>query len=514
MISPMQKSAKTDILIIACLFIAAIGLQLFFLNPPILSDQMQYYMTALRFPRLPSNPNIGSMRIGLELPVAILYRIFGSCELTYYTFPLFSYALLAISIYLIGKALFSRRIGIFSAILFFTIPNLLQESGHLLPDVPATALATAAFAVLITAFGDKTVDHDFSSKKSTWIFILAGVLFGWSYLVKEYLAILFFLIPLVFWILEIPLKRMLPVALAMLFMYGVEVVIGIVYYQNPLIRFLAASPRETLGDIQKDVPRILGYFGRLLIKSGGEGILALMLIGFVTSFSGSIKKDKHTFFLLSWILLIYVLFTLAGLLPVIFNWDEIVLMRLHKFRYWIPILPPLIISAVVFLDKVSTAIIGKISSIRMKKNLSISMLITLLLILASVRGIITIWNDSDFIKNNNDHYLELREYLKENDNPEDIIWIDRDNKRAFERILPLYIRNPLGGLIWHGNTKYINTESLYLRAEEITNGYIIIDRDFMVSGSGSLPDYLSDPPANWDLVFESENRKIALYAVG
>lgn len=511
MIIPMRKTLNKDIFIIAIIFIAAIALQLFFLNTPILSDQMQYYFTAIRFPRLPSNPNIGSMRIGLELPVAVLYRIFGSCELTYYTVPLLGYALLAISIYLIGKGLFSRRVGIFSTLLFLAIPNLLQESGHLLPDIPATALATAGFAVLITAFGDSRVDHDFSSKKSIWIFILAGLLFGWAYLVKEYLAIVFFIIPLTFWILKIPFRHLIPVAAAMLFMYSIEVIVGIIYYQNPLIRFLAANPRETLGTIHKDVLLILSYFGRLLIKSGGEGILIIMLIGFLDSFVSSIKKNRKTLFLLSWILLIYILFTFAGLLPVIFDWEDIVLLRLHKFRYWIPILPPLIISSIVFLDKLFSAIFNKF--VKTQKKIYIPLVMTLLLVLISIHGFITIWDYLGFIKNNYNHYLELRQYLKENDNEDDIIWIDRDNKRAFERILPLYVRNPFGGLIWHGKFKYINTESLYLRAEEIDVGYIIIDRDFMVPEFSNAPDYLADPPDNWELVFESENQKIALYAV-
>ena len=238
-----------------------------------------------------------------------------------------------------------------------------------------------------------------------------------------------------------------------------------------------------------------------------------MLAGLGNSIYQSIRKNKSYLFLLSWILLIYLLFTFAGLLPVIFDWEEIVLMRLHKFRYWIPILPPLVIAGVACLDKVFTFIsrIFKQSKLIQKNFVQSAMIIVLCLV--SMRGIAIIKDDSDFIKNGNDHYLELRQFLKENDDRVNLIWIDRDNKRSFERILPMYIRNSFGKLIWHGQTKYINTGSLYLRADEIDEGFIIIDRDFMVPEFNDVPDYLADYPENWELIFESENKKLALYSV-
>jgi hypothetical protein len=513
MIKPMRKFFKSDLAIIILIAILALAVQLFFLNPPILSDQMEYYVTALRLPRLPSNPNIGSMRIGLELPVAILYRIFGTSEVAYYAFPLLSYALLAASIYLIAKSLFTKRVGIFAALWPIFFPNLILDAGHLLPDVPATAVSAAAFALLFTYFGNPSIKRDYASRQSRLMLIMAGLLFGWSYLIKEYLAILFLLIPAAFWILKIPYKHLLPVALAMLAMYTLEVAIGILYYHNPFIRFLAANPRETTGEIQKDVYRIVNYFALLVIKAGGEGILVLMGLGIVNCIIGVFKKEKRFFFLLGWILLIYVLFTVAGLLPVIFNWEGIVLLRLHKFRYWVPILPPLVIAGAALLDRLSTWLITQIKPNKTGERLFIPILMTGILIAVTGRGILTIQSDPDFIRNGKSHYLELREYLETHDDPQGIIWIDRDNKRAFERILPMYIRNPFGILIWHGKFKYINTDDLYLRAEEIDEGMIIVDRDFMVPELYHVPEYLAEPPDNWQLVFESSNRKIALFSI-
>ncbi len=510
MISCMRKKIQPDLAIILFLIFLTLLLHFFFLNPPILSDQMEYYMAAVEFPHLPNRPDIGRMRIGLILPVALLYRIFGSAEITYYCAPILSTAMLSISIYLIGKALFSRRVGFFSAVWVLLIPNLILEFGHLLPDIPAAACASSAFALLFTLWGDQKKEHNFSSRRSKWLFFLCGLIFGWSYLIKEYLAILFFLIPLTFWLLKIPWRCLIPLALGMLLMFGLEVILSTLYYQNPLARFLAASPRETEGFIEKDVGRILTYFAYLLLRAGGEGVLALMGLGVAHSIAGTIKKDQRHAFLLGWFLLIYLLFSFAALLPVLFGWQGSVLMRLHKFRYWIPILPPLVIGAAATLDHISTLLAAKW---KIKPAYASNLCLILIFSLVSFRSISAIKNDPDFIRNNKEHYLELRAYLRENDDAQDVIWIDRDNKRAFAQVLPMYIRTPVGKLIWHGKFKYINTESLYLRAEEISEGYVIVDRDFMNADYSYVPEYLYHPPQEWQLVFESSNRKIALYQV-
>jgi hypothetical protein len=507
----MRKSLLREIPIFILLFAVAILAQLIFLNPPILSDQMEYYFTAIHFPHLPAAPNIGSMRIGLILPVAVLYRIFGTAEITYYALPLVSLAVLSISIYLIAGGLFSRRVGFFSALWVIFMPNLLQDSGHLLPDLPATACSAAAFAILITFFKDLEDKKDNASRKSQLILFFAGLLFGWSYLVKEYLAILFILIPIVFWMFDIPYRRLVPVAVGMLLMLALEMGFGIIYYHNPLIRFLAATPRETEGEIQKDVLRIIGYLPILLVKAGSEGILAFMGIGLLDSFRLSFNKDKRFIFLLLWVLLIYILFTFAGLLPVLFKWEGIVLLRLHKFRYWVPIIPPLIICGVAVLDRFFTFLGSKLKVKGCKSFVPV--LMALFLAAASLSGIMTVQDDPDLIRNGADHYLELREYLQEHSSDQDLIWINRDNKRAFERILPMYIRGPFGNLIWQGKFKYINTKSLYLRAEEIAAGEIIVDRDFMNASIEGIPDYLYNPPTHWELVFESQNHKIAIYDI-
>lgn len=505
------RNFSNEVLIILFLVVFSLGVQLYFLNPPILSDQMEYFFTAVKFPRLPAWPNISSMRIGLLLPVSVLYRVFGYSETAYYTFPFVAVTALAISIYWIGKVLFSVRVGFFSALTALLVPNLIQEYGHLLPDIPATACSTAAFAVLLDGFqrlekGDATIP-----KRVQRQFLLAGFLFGWSYLIKEYLAVLFFLIPVLFMMFKIPWRYLYPLVGGMIAMYMVEAITGIVYYQNPFIRFIAAAPRETVGEIHKDIGKIISFLFILLSRDGGAGFLLIMSGGFFHTILRGLKGEKRYAFMLGWILLIYLLFTAAGLLPVLYKWEDIVLLRLHKFRYWIPILPPLVIGGIAMLDSVISRIARKW---RPDEKYRIAMIMLVVVFVAGAIGFHEIKDDPNFIRNSQDHYLELRRYLRSDDcDCGELIWVDRDNRRAFERILPMYIRNPFGRLIWGGKFKYINTDGLYLKAEEISIGCVIVDRFFMTSDSGGIPDYLWDPPENWSLVFESTNQEIALYNV-
>ena len=191
---------KKDIFLIAILVIISFLAQVIFINPLVLSDQMEYYHSAISFPHLPNLPSHWSMRIGLLLPVAILYRIVGHAEITYYAFPILSMLVLVTGIYLIGKLLINQRVGFFSALWFITIPSILLESGHLLPDIPASASITIGFFFLLSLINEK------NQKKRNFFALIGGVLFGWSYLIKEYFVIFLLLIPLLFWIYKIPLR--------------------------------------------------------------------------------------------------------------------------------------------------------------------------------------------------------------------------------------------------------------------------------------------------------------------
>ena len=201
------------------------------------------------------------------------------------------------------------------------------------------------------------------------------------------------------------------------------------------------------------------------------------------------------------------------MLPVIFSWENSVLLRLHILRYWALILPPFIIGGISALQAVLTWIVKK-TRIRFgfqKAIVVFSMLV--LAIISGARGFSVVFTDYSLIRNGQDHYLELREYLKETSSPEDVIWINRDNFIAYDRILPIYAHDFFGRKIWEGQYKFLNYGNEYIPPEEITYGKVIIDRERFDPAFRGLPEYLSNIPDNWKLVFESSNEKIAIYQV-
>jgi hypothetical protein len=94
-----------------------------------------------------------------------------------------------------------------------------------------------------------------------------------------------------------------------------------------------------------------------------------------------------------------------------------------------------------------------------------------------------------------------------------VIWINRDNFIAYDRILPIYAHDFFGRKIWDGQYKYLNYGNEYIPSENITYGKVIIDRERFDPAFRGLPEYLSNIPDNWRLVFESTNKKIAIYEV-
>jgi len=510
----MNKSSLWDLRNVVFLLLVSLIMQALFLNPPILSDPLEYYFTATKFPHLPEQPNHWSLRIGLILPVAVLYRIFGNAEIAYYSLPLVSMTIFSIGLYFLGSRLFNRRVGFFSALWLIFIPSVLLESGILLPDIPATACITVGFAILVS-FKDlhKNEISQAIKRKNNWLFFLTGFLFGWSYLFKEYFIIFILLIPVFFWVFNISYRNLIPIGAGILLMFGIEALFGLIYYDNPFVRLLSANPRETMGHIERDAARIIKFFPILLSRRGGEGAAILGVVGIINLIIQTIRKDKPHVFLLSWILLIYCFFTFLGLLPIILSWEDTVLLRLHIFRYWSPILPPLIIGGVAAVEKYLIKISQKIKLKDYIVNPLINILLVVLLSISCLRGISLIINNPKLIRNGADHYIELRNYLSENNSPDEVIWIDREKKISFDRILPIYIHDFCGRKIWDGTFKYLNTDGQFLRADEITFGKIIIDRFYLNSKYHSFPDYFTAHPENWTLVFESENQRIAIYSI-
>ncbi len=507
----MKSKSNLTLLLIALL---SFFIQVYWICPPVLSDQLQYYGAAASFPQLPVNPSHWSLRIGLILPTAFIYQFFGYSEISYYFVPVLSQILLTLAIFKLGEKLFSYRIGLISALWYMTLPGILKESGNLLPDIPAVLCISGGFLTLLntTATNDLKEQPDVVIKPNINIIsIFAGILFGWAYLTKEYFLIFLVLVPIMFYAFSIHPKYFTNVIIGLILVISVELFFGLIFYRDPFIRLFTSQPRETWGEIERNVKVILAYLPSLFLKEGGFPSLVLMIIFALGSFVRMVKGDRKFLFLFAWAFLVFGFFTCLGLLPIVLNWGNKVILRAHIFRYWIPILPPIIIGGIAMVDSVITMFLQKLNfTIHTKKILG-NVFLAVFVTISIVTGLIKANRYSGFVRNGNDHYLELRRFLSKLEKPLYSIWILRDIRVAYDDMLPIYTHDFLGKEIWHGKIKYLNDDHNYMHLEEIPVGYVLTDREYFNSRYNRIPDYLDAPPENWQLVFESENKKIALY---
>ena len=140
-------------------------------------------------------------------------------------------------------------------------------------------------------------------------------------------------------------------------------------------------------------------------------------------------------------------------------------------------------------------------------------LLFFMIIISGFWGYYQIKDDENLIRNGNDHYLELRNYLQVNNQPTGGIWVIRDISTEYDHILRIYTRDFWGKEIWYGKIRHLNNDRDFMHLYEITSGYVIVDREYYHPDyNNPVPDYLETPPEIWDIVFESENGRIALYS--
>jgi len=503
----LRKTIRQEWLLLTLIILVSLSSQIIFIRPVTLSDQMVYYRTAVNFPRLPEHPNHWSMRLGLILPVAVLYRIFGHSEIVYYFLPIISTIVFITCIYLLGKTLFSRAVGLSAALWVSFLPYFLSGSGNLLPDITASACLTAGITLIIW-IKDKP-----SLRRAWWYFFITGMLFGWAYLTKEYFALFAIIVPGMFWMFKIPRKHLVPYALGALTIISIEFIIHYLSYDNALIRLSTIQPRETIGFIQYDALKIISNFFILLSKYRSGISVAFAALGLAYLILMALKKSHKHIFLIIWFILIYVVFTILGLMPVLFQWQDQVLLRLHLFRYWTPLLPPLAIGGAAAFESCLDVLVKLI----MKNNRIASQLGSTALI-ACVIGISAgpidaVHGNNKFTLTGSNHYIELRNFLADSVQAPNTIWIVRDMKIGYENVLPIYANTPLGKDLWQGRMKYLNTNGVFLKADEIRDGSVLIDRAHFNPDYYPIPQYLADPPDNWQLIFKSSNRRLAIYDV-
>jgi 4-amino-4-deoxy-L-arabinose transferase-like glycosyltransferase len=406
------------------------------------------------FPNVPLDHH--ALRIGNLLPVRAFLELFGYGQVAYYAWPFVTGILLVVAVFALGVVLFDRWTSaaatvllIFHPVLVDTVINNGTErmtSWQLLPDIPSTAFVTAGLALLIGAARKRDGGAGRPGDgAAVWWFLLAGLCFGWAYLVRE-LSVFFY--PLVVGVLlgwRLPLRRWVQVAIPMLGCLVLEMVLAQWAHGDPLARLKVdgehgSAPLKPITRIDALLrfPRIVENYPQTVVVFAS---LVLLVLGALI-----VRRRAHLM-LLGWFVAIWLPLTLvSGLLD-----PGFIRINASLMRYWVPVLPALVLGAAGFVGWLLARLREQLPDERRSVGLTVTAAVAVLGLAVAVVPLVP-----RIARNPRDgSWNAMRAYLHAHDSRIDtIITDDRD-----ALVLDIYSREPVGGdLVVHANTKKIGHE--------------------------------------------------------
>ena len=510
--------AAHDWLLIVVLVAAYAVLQSAFVRQPALSDQLHYFLDASTLPHI-SEPPHQALRIGLTIPVWLMIRFFGYSEAAYYAVPYLSAVGLIISTYWLGRLLDSRTTGAIAALLVVANPFVLDDGSNLLPDMPAAALLTGGIALLLWQW-QRADDRQPLDRSGRWVLLGAGLLLGWSYLVREFIVFWFPVALLVAYVLRLPRRWWRLVAAGAAGMFAFELLWGLIFLGNPLARIVAAlnqpasepwrvAQRDQLiaqGEIPDTLGEILTAMPRgLVATSAGWTIIAFVVLLIATTF---LLRTPHLRLLAAWVVVPVVLLT--AVIAITWGMDSQIL-RPEKMRYWLPMLPPLFVGGVAALRALGNRLFAHGGQL-------VGALIAMMLLLTSV--VLTgahLDEKVDFTRTGQAGFLKFREWAATSGQTCQVIWADDDHWRAATRWVPMYLNSFWGRPIWDGELRSLNTDNEFVKLSDLGTGALVRDRTSLERRNmekQQLPAYLKEPPRSWRVLLQTERDRVRVLAVG
>ncbi len=441
---------RADVLL-GVVLVALYGVLLLWnLSVPQPVDHSRYMDAARAFPSRPHDPIFDHqyLRIGLTAPTALVMKVFGYSEVTYHAFPVAAALLLFASVYAIGCVMFDRVVGALSATVLALIGIIVVAGTELLPDLPATALFTAAIALTV-GLREGLVPY------RRTVLVVVGVLLGWSYLTREFIIFDWPLALILVW-RRIGRWEWLWAAVPVALTGAGEMALNAHLYGDPLARLHADSG---LGNLPSQ-PGVAATFHNLplwvylwrlpqqLIRSAeGPGLLVLLFLALVTGLVVAVRRlrgrtpvpgERNAGVFAPWILLMWVPLTLLGgvLDPAHPK------LRLQLLRYWYPVFPAFVLGGVAALW-----LGARFVRLPSRARAALPGVVAVAVVLLSVLGRpgTAGWAGSDRVRSN--ALPEFRSWLARSGAT--TVWTDT---RLF-RIMPIYLVNPTGHRVWHGHLR-------------------------------------------------------------
>jgi 4-amino-4-deoxy-L-arabinose transferase-like glycosyltransferase len=515
---PRARHARHDWLLVGGLVLCYALLQSAFVHQPPLSDQMHYFVDAATLPHI-SEPPHQTLRIGLTIPVWLMIQLLDYSEAAYYAVPyLFTVGLITAT-YWLGRLLDSRATGAIAGLLVFANPFTLDDASQLLPDVPAAALLTGAIALLIWQWQHRG-DTVRPRRRDQLVLIGVGALLGWAYLVREFVVLWFPVAVLVAIVLQLPRSWWRLVVAGTAAMFAVELLWGLVFFRNPFARIIAALNQPTSppwrvteraelissGAIPDTHLEMLTAMPRSLVASDVGWLLAVLFLVLVVA--AVLLPSPRLRLLAIWVVLPVVLMLVVIQVAWLF---ENRILRPEKLRYWLPVIPPLVVGGVAALRAVGQRLLDEVGG-----AIAIAVAASLALVGVLMTGA-ELDRAKDFTRTGQDEYLEFREWAATSGETCPVIWVDADHWRDSERWVPMYLRSFWGRPIWDGEVRHLNRGRDWVDISELDTGALVRARSSLERRTLErqvLPVYLLDPPSSWRVLLRTERDRVRVLGVG
>ncbi|MBI3027388.1 glycosyltransferase family 39 protein, partial [Candidatus Woesearchaeota archaeon] len=305
-----QTSQWKIVFILAIIVVFGLFLRLVFFSGIDASDGLMNTKYAYDISNniFPTSTNQANSRIGILIPVSLLYSAFGVNDITSIIIILSTSLLGIILIYFFGKMMFNQKVGLLAALMLSFFPLDVINSTKFLSDLPS------AFFVALCIFLFLKAEKVNRSLRSYYLYALSGLSLGIAFSIREMaiLVILFFIFYFIY-------KRKLRFSyLIILISFLVILLLEMVFFYentgNPLYRF------DSLNNVYVDAVIKDKSYGRIYFPNFFLAwpyvIFDNIQLGyfyafiFMASFYWMFNRKKETDYLMLWMfsLMLYLVF--------------------------------------------------------------------------------------------------------------------------------------------------------------------------------------------------------------
>lgn len=479
--------------------------QLLLLQAPMPYDPARYFNDGGDFPDIPAN--LWTTRSGVLIPVSIARALFGHSEAAFYAIPILTGMLLVGTVYALVVMLFHNRgLAVAAGLLVALNPYLLLNSSQIFPDTMAAATFALGFLVLFAA--GRRMREQGLARATLVLFAIAGVIFGATYLIREFTVVLFPLVGLALLQLRVPWRAFFVLAGGAAVTWFIEPLYGQLVFDRPLVHFKLLFGRNEKGFREQTAARVDNYYDQIegpldalavlprLLTSFNVGWLFLVLVA-AFAIALVVTRDRRLQLLGAWCFGFWAIMVVIGLgrLPS-GRW----ILNVTNLRYWTPIFPPLVAGGVGGLY----LLIRRMRLPPRALALSVAPVLGFALITSSLGSIeyarcedANVWRAPA-----RDRWSEFRDFLRSSDGETFTdIWTDPWTLTNGG----IYKRSIFGKEVWDGTVRPIR-KAQYISGIADPTDLLLVQRPYFAPSIPGASDVIE--PKDWVPVFASSDRNL------